>query len=64
MKTCVACGIVKPLALFHRRRDRADGRRDECKECMRRRSKAYWHNIGVDRRHYVTNKDELETYPA
>lgn len=58
MKVCAACGVSKPLTAFHRRRDREDGRRDECKECMRRRSKGYWHNTSVDRRHYIRNKEE------
>lgn len=64
MKTCIACGATKPLALFHRRRDRADGRRDECKECVRRQSKGYWHNTSAHRQHYVPRKDELELIPG
>ena len=34
-KTCTKCGVVKPLDDFHRDKRSPDGRRSDCKECVR-----------------------------
>ncbi len=33
-KACTKCRAVKPLESFHKNRDKPDGRRSQCKECL------------------------------
>ena len=47
-KTCTKCGVVKPLDDFHRDKRSPDGRRSDCKECVRE----YKH------RYYEENRDK------
>ena len=48
-KTCTKCGVVKPLDDFHRDKRSPDGRRSDCKECVRE----------YTRRHYEENRDKM-----
>lgn len=38
MKTCTLCGVAQPLDQFYKRADSPDGRRHDCKECIKVRS--------------------------
>jgi hypothetical protein len=40
MKTCVACGIKKPLNDYYRNARMADGHLSQCKECQKAASRA------------------------
>ena len=40
-KACRVCGVVKPLADYHRNRARPDGHRTECKDCANAYALAY-----------------------
>lgn len=40
MKRCSACGESRPLSGFHRDKSRKDGRRNQCKVCVRAYSAA------------------------
>ena len=39
MRACTKCGVVKPLGLFTRRSDSADGHNRQCKACINARSR-------------------------
>ena len=41
VKCCSGCGVVKPLGDFHRDRNRPDGRKYRCKECIKEDSRRY-----------------------
>lgn len=41
-KRCRECGEVKPADSFYRRGDTPDGRRYECRECTRSRTRRYY----------------------
>ena len=41
-KTCTRCGISKPLDEFHKSKDSKNGRRSDCKECIKKRSRKYY----------------------
>ena len=41
MKTCIGCGIEKPLRAFNRDAQRKDGRKSYCKLCARKCSKRW-----------------------
>lgn len=41
-KTCRLCGESQPLDGFYARKSSADGRRSECKSCVKNRAKANW----------------------
>ena len=47
-KTCTKCGETKPLDDFHRDKRGPDGRRSDCKECVRE----------YKRRYYEENRDK------
>lgn len=40
-KRCTACGEVQPLEGFHRHREGVDGRRSQCKTCVKRKNDAW-----------------------
>ena len=48
MKTCSKCKIKKPFEDFNKRKEAKDGHRNECRECMKAKSKAW----------YVNNREE------
>ena len=62
-KACTKCGEVKPLDGFHRDKNKKDGRKYECKECMRERNRR-WHEENRDkererlRRYREENRDK------
>lgn len=74
-KRCTGCAIVKPLEEFHRDRNKPDGRRPRCKECIsehvRADRKRYtertraWRAANPDRarenarKHHAENRDRL-----
>lgn len=35
MKTCITCGVIKPLGEFYRRSDSPNGYRNDCKDCRK-----------------------------
>lgn len=37
MKACTLCGVAKPLDQFYKRAESPDGRRHDCKECVKAR---------------------------
>ena len=39
-KQCLKCGVVKPFADFHKRKDKNDGLQTTCKNCGREYRKA------------------------
>jgi hypothetical protein len=45
VKTCSRCGGTKPLDQFHRFANARDGRRTECKECAKARTRAAYDKI-------------------
>lgn len=53
-KVCSACGTEKPLDEFYRRKSSRDGRRADCKDCVRQRSLA-WKKENKER-HLAANK--------
>lgn len=40
-RTCTKCGETKPLSEFYKQETCKYGRRPDCKECVRKRSRAY-----------------------
>lgn len=48
-KACTQCGVVKPLAAFHKQKAGKFGRRADCKECV-----TAW-----QRAHYDANREKL-----
>jgi len=42
LKTCTKCRLAKELSEFHEQPNESDGRRAECKACLRRRDKKYY----------------------
>lgn len=51
-KICSKCGISKPLDNFYKHKDGKDGRRPDCKECVKKRSEKY----------YQEHRDEVLKY--
>lgn len=49
-KICTSCGVLKPLEMFSRQRERKDGRKSNCKECVSKSA----------RRYYDENKEQLK----
>ena len=41
MKTCITCGVAKPEADFHQKKDAADGRYPHCKVCRKAKDEVY-----------------------
>lgn len=60
MKQCTICGEVKPQEEFHKRPETKDGRRTDCKECFRKRSKKNWENKTLEERQYLGTKLRLK----
>ena len=40
LKPCLTCKIPLPLTMYYRERNKPDGRRATCKECVKARSRA------------------------
>lgn len=40
-KVCITCGLPLPLTAFYPKRDGADGRSNECRECACKRQRQY-----------------------
>lgn len=60
MKTCVECGVKKPLTDFNVCRTHKDGHRSRCKICGRTQAKAYYWLDPVERK----NKKDLKERAA
>lgn len=58
MKTCSICGTLKPLDDFHRETRRKDGRRSDCKECVKKSKDARKDKINARRREYYSENTE------
>ena len=63
-KTCTKCGVVKPLDDFHRDKTGVDGRRPDCKECVREYSRRYHEEtrdkrLEYSRRYHEENRDKV-----
>lgn len=50
MKTCLKCGLEKPLEAFFRDKNKLDGRRNTCKDCGK----------STRQRHYQENKETID----
>ena len=66
-KTCTKCGETKPLDDFHRDKTGAGGRRPDCKECVRERSRSYYEEnrdkrLECSRRYYEENRNKVREY--
>lgn len=66
-KTCTRCGETKPLDEYHRDKRRGDGRRADCKECVRERNRRYREENrdkrrAYNRRYREENRDGLREY--
>ena len=66
-KTCTKCGVVKPLDDFHRDKRRPDGRRPDCKECVREYKRCYHEEnrdkrLEYNRRYYEENRNKAREY--
>ena len=63
-KTCSKCGISKPLDEFNNQKTSKDGKRSECKECVRDTNKKYYQNHKEEaakwhKEWYEEHKDEI-----
>ena len=63
-KACTKCGETKPLDDFHRDKTGAGGRRPDCKECVRERSRSYHEEnrdkrLEYSRRYHEENRDKV-----
>ena len=63
-KTCTKCGVVKPLDDFHRDKRSPDGRRSDCKECVREYKRRYLEENRDkererNRRYHEENRDKV-----
>ena len=63
-KTCTKCGVVKPLDDFHRDKRSPDGRRSDCKECVRECKRSYYEENRDkmrerNRRYHEENRDKV-----
>ena len=66
-KACTKCGVVKPLDGFHRDKGKGDGRRSDCKECMREYLRRYREDnrdkvLERDRRYREDSRDNRREY--
>ena len=66
-KTCTKCGETKPLDGFHRNKGGVDGRRSDCKECMREYLRRYREDnrdkrLEYARRYHEGNRDKVREY--
>ena len=66
MKICRLCNEFKELENFHKKKDTKDGRRNECKECMKKVSEKYRKKEGFldkrkeyDKKRYEENKETI-----
>ena len=62
MKTCTQCCIEKSLEEFHNRKDSSDGKRNDCRKCIKQKRKDYYENNNQNillkkKSYYVKNKD-------
>lgn len=62
-KICTSCGVLKPLEMFSRQRERKDGRKSNCKECVSISNKRYVEENkdkvkSRRKRHYEKNKEK------
>lgn len=60
MKECTICGKVKSLTEFHKRPETKDGRRSDCKQCFRERSKKNWDSKSKEEKQYLHTKLRLK----
>ena len=63
-KACTKCGVVKPLDDFHRDKRSPDGRRSDCKECVREYKRRYLEENRDkererNRRYHEENRDKV-----
>jgi len=65
-KVCCVCGKFKPLLEYHIKRGTSDGRRRECKECVKEIQKKYKETPGFkdrekeyDKQRYEEKKDKI-----
>jgi len=60
LKTCSKCKIEKPLEAFSKQKEKKDGHRSHCKECVRAKYVANAEEVKAKRRAYVeANKEAV-----
>lgn len=57
-KTCIACGIVKPVTKFHTHQQMADGRLNKCTSCQTEAA-LDWRRRNPDRHNRTRRRREL-----
>ena len=67
MKVCNKCGEAKPLSDFYKEKSKKDGYRNDCKACVRARSKAHYEanreKVAARQKAYnEANREEIAAY--